>query len=142
MKNPVGGLDDFEGRTGVLHGLCKGFLAIDVAPGLDRLDGVKRVLEIRRGDDHGVGLGLFVKFLVVPVSGDVLVEMLGEIGLGLVPADAPKVRDSHEFAVEFSHEALHRREQRAVEPIRKSDDADANFLVCPEVPALGAGGLE
>jgi hypothetical protein len=50
--------------------LAKGFFDIDIAAGLNGLDGVDGMLEIGRADDDGIRPGGFIHLFVVPVGGD------------------------------------------------------------------------
>ena len=142
LDDPVGGFHRLERGAGVLHGLGEGFFAIDVAAGRDRLDGVERVLEVRSGDDDGVEFRLFIHFLVVAVGLDVLVEGLFEKRLRLVAADAPDVRNADDFAIEPGRDGLVGGEQRALQAVRKADDADADAVVRAGGAGLAEGGLE
>ncbi len=139
LENPAAFLDGLERGAVVRHGFGEGFLAIGIATGLHRLDGVQRVLEVRRGNDHRVRLGLFIHLLVVAVGLDGLAGLFLEPRGGFLAAQAPEIRNGDDFAVELLGLPHEGRQQRGLEPIRKPDDADADALVRADDAGLPKG---
>ncbi len=90
---------------------------------------MKGVLEVRRGDEHGIHVLAGIELVVVATDdGRRLSELLERRGTGLAP-EAPDVGDRDDLEVQFRGVFLMGGDQAAATPIRETDDADADAVV-------------
>ena len=135
LNDAVGSLGHLQRVAGVLHGFGEGFLAIDITASLDSFGEVQRVLEVRRGDDHGIGFAFLIKFLVVAIGLDIDAGVLLRPCNSLIAAHAPQIGNRAELDIVIFCQSGHGRPQAALEAIGESHDGHADAVV----GAWGAG---
>ena len=128
-----------EQHVGGIHVLGHRLLAVGVLAGVDGVRRMLGVLEVGRGDDHGVDvLRLLVKLHVAAVGGHLVAERLFKAGNGILhEALLPEVGDGDHVEVERLHVRLEAGQQRLAEAVGVADTRHAHGLVRAVV---GAGG--
>ena len=119
------------------HVLGHRLFAVDVLAGLDRTGGVAGMLEVGRGDDHGVDvLALFIKLDIARKRLDLVAGALFKLGDGLlVKALFPEIGDGHHLEAKLLGLPEKAWEKSVFEAVGEANAGNADFLVC-------AGGVE
>ena len=125
---------DLQDAAGVIHGLGERFLAVRIAPGLNGLDQMRRVLEIRRGDDDRIAESGSIEFFIVTEQFHVHLVLILEEFSRFPAAAVPNVGDGDDLEAEFLGVVHERRDERTAAAVRESHDSDLHGVIgilCP-----------
>jgi len=119
-----------ERGVGGVHVLSQRLLGIGVLAGLDRVDGMHGVLEIRGGDDHGIHIfGFLIKLFVAPIDVYGVAESLFQFGFAFLTAHAPEVGERDQFKIQFALGFEERGQKRVLEAVGEPDTGDVDAVV-------------
>ena len=137
----------------VLHRFGERFFDVDMLAVFGRLDGVRGVREVRRGDDYRVDVLVLVHLFVVAVSFDLVPDFLSHDLHAFIAAQAPDVRHADHVEVQFLAVIRKTGQQRTAEPVGETDhrhvdavvgafDARIAFRTEDEIAHYGSGRYE
>ncbi len=126
----VGAFGSGANRARIFHRVGERLFDVGVAPGAKRFNALRRVLKIRRRDDHRLHIFVFVEFFVVARKSDLAAAgQLRHKRAAIFAAFRPNVGQRDELKIELARRFQERRREAVLESIGKSDDADADAIV-------------